>query len=83
MIKELFLSCALALPAFNKEADYNILRKFIEKRYPKYTVVFINEDEELLNPGAEKTPVSTVPLLKAFRVKGLRIWMIPKLKRGA
>lgn len=58
---------ALALPSFNKEADYMILKEWIEKKYPKYEIVFIHQDEKLLNPGAERTPLT---------VYDLRVWMV-------
>lgn len=70
---ETALQCALALPA-HLDSDYALLRDFIEARYPHHSVVFVAEDETLLNPGAERTPVSTVE--KAFKVKGLRLWML-------
>lgn len=63
----------LALP-INRKDDYALIRKFIAKRHPGYDVVFVNEDETLLNPGAEKTPVSTFEAGKP----GLRIWMVKR-----
>jgi hypothetical protein len=67
-----FLIAALALPP-NPLADYMLLKAFIEKRRPHYEIVFINEGEKLLNPGAEDTRISTV---NKDRSPGLRLWLI-------
>ena len=74
VIIEMFLSCALALPVYDPTSDYNLLREFIAKREPNYYIVFINEDEKLLNPGAIDTGINTVS--KTSRAKGLRLWAI-------
>lgn len=65
----LFLIAALALPVLpqNSQTDFYALREFLEARYPKYHIVYVNEKETLLNKGAEASPVY---------VKGLRIWTI-------
>lgn len=72
---------ALALPllsAGHVDEDYYILREFIEKNYPKWNVVFVNEDERLLNPGAVKSPIRAVPVTKAFKVRKMTIWLLPR-----
>ena len=78
---ELFLACALSLRPLSlpeaPEADYVILRRWLEARYPNLDVVFVNEDEALLDKGAERTPLS-IPVAQAFKAEGLRLWTKPK-----
>jgi hypothetical protein len=65
----------LALRSLDKRLEYGLLRKFIaERHFPGWKVVFINEHERLLNPTAEKTPVSV--LTPGAREKTLRVWLI-------
>jgi len=68
----LFLACALALPA-NANGQYSLLKNFLEKRYPDYTIVFVNEEERLVSKNAVPTPLSVTGN------PNLRLWMI---KRG-
>lgn len=67
----LFLMCALSLPPLSlpegRLTEFNILREFLEEKYPGYDVVFVHEDEELFMLNAEWTPVT---------LHGLRVWSV-------
>lgn len=71
----LFLLCALSLPGLPQTQfnDYNLLKEFLESKYPGYEVIYVNDSEELMMPGAEWTPLTH---------DGLRVWTIPA-KRAA
>ena len=69
MIRELFLSCALALP-LHANSDYWILKTFLEANWPDYRIVFVNEEERLLNKGALRTPLFVGdPWLRVWGIK--------------
>lgn len=71
LINVLFLIAALALPGLPQTQfnDYNLLREFLESKYPEYEVFYIAEGEELLMKNAEWTPLMH---------EGLRIWTLPR-----
>lgn len=74
-MKELFLVCALALPS-HLDSDYSLLKKFFEQRFPQHTVVFVNEDEELLNEGAKRLPFYVIG--KTSKGRGLQLWFLDR-----
>jgi len=75
-LKELFFIGALALPCLPATTlkTYVLLWDYLEQHFPEYHVVYVYEDETLLNPGAEKTPF----YLKMKNGKGLWLWAITK-----
>lgn len=60
----LFLICALALST-DKQALYDEIIEYVEKRHPDYKIVFVDEDFPLKN--AEMTPIT---------VMGKRMWAV-------
>jgi len=73
---EAFLIAALSLPPMDRTKEYVILKEFVEARYPGFEVVFVNEDEELLNPDAQDIRVTVVG--KAFKEKGMKMYLLPR-----
>lgn len=70
---EAFLICALALPN-NSQAEYMIVKRYIEEHNQNYEIVFVNENEKLLDAGAWDT---------WLYINGLHVWMKPKVIRAS
>jgi hypothetical protein len=72
-LNALILACALALPS-HLDSDYYLLKSFIEKKYPHFVVVYVNEDEKILDKGAKRLPFYVMG--KTFKKRGLQVWLL-------
>ncbi len=72
-MKEAFLIAALALQSFFPRPNHGdafwMLKEYLERMRPQYTMIYTNDDEELMMLEAEWTPVT---------LHGLRLWALRK-----
>ena len=67
---EAFLICALTLP-HDSLSDFNLLRTFLETRYPDKMVVYVAEGEKLIDGTDSRVSIVT-------KGNSLRVWLVKR-----